>query len=362
VDLQQAHYAVTREHLLAPRSLDVRDRHGAFWAGQPVDQPLVGIFRQTMLPMARFLERIGEGEIHPQDIRPADWLDLYEETFQRTGLIWGDLVWWASPLNGFPWVEAIAGCTIHASRQTGSAWAAPHPALGDGMTPGALSRVVEGLAYDPANPWQQKLLECTQALVQQACGRFPIAPGIMRGASDLAAAMLGQEQFCLAVYDAPEFLAALAEKAGRLWRQIVGAQMECIPRFGGGYVNAGLWSPAPCPVYQEDASVLISPASFSRYFLDDGRRVWAAYPNSILHLHSGGLQVVPSLLKAACPPVIEINLDPAGPGLDGLLPILSSIQRQTRLEILGTQAEVERCLVELRPERTAYLVLEESMV
>lgn len=357
----EARVLVGREYLLAPRSPDLQGRHSPFWERRPMRHPLVGLFRQGMLPMARFVERIGDGEIYPEQIPPANWLDLYEETFQRTGLYWGDLVWWASPLNGFPWVEAIAGCPVVASRAAGSVWVNPHSDLRRGLTNEAVEQVLVDLTFNPGNPWLQKLLECTRALVEHAAGRFPVSPGIMRGASDLVAAMLGPEAFCLALYDHPQAVTALAEASVRLWLQVIAAQMEFIPPFAGGYVNAGLWAPGPCPVYQEDASALISENAFRRFFLTAGRRVWEEYPYGILHLHSGGLQILPALLEDPCPPVIEINIDPAGPSLDRLLPTFAEIQRHTRLEVLGTQEQIERCIRELPAAGTAYLVLEESL-
>jgi hypothetical protein len=311
--------------------------------------------------MARFVERIGNGEIRPEQLPPTGWLSFYEETFQHTGLYWGDLVWWASPLNGFPWVEAIAGCPVEASRIAGSVWANPHPRLRHGLTDEAIEQVLADLTYNPANPWLQKLIECTRGLVEHAAGRFPVCPGIMRGASDLVAALLGSEAFCLALYDYPQAVAVLAEAGVSLWLQVIAAQLECIPPFAGGYVNAGLWAPAPCPVYQEDASVLISERAFRHFFLAAGQQVWKEYPYGILHLHSGGLQVVPALLEGSSPPVVEINIDPGGPDLDRLLPIFAEIQRHTRLEVLGTQEQIERCIRELSAVGTAYLVLEESL-
>lgn len=323
---------------------EIRARHLAF--RERTAGPLVGHYRHSIYPMEDFVGRLPGGTVEPADTNPARWLELYEESWHRAGLLWGDLLSWSSPLNGFPWVEAIAGCPIYSSRESRSVWAAPRPDYRPGSP----------LPFDPENPWLRALLAATRALVELSAGRFPVAPGIMRGVSDLLAALLGPERFYLALHDEPDAVAASAVQAAELWIEVVGAQYREIPPFSGGYVNAGLYAAVPCPVYQEDAAASISPRTFERILGGSMRRALAAYPAPVMHLHSAGLQILPSVLAATPPPVVEINLDPSGPALDDLWPKLRCAQQAAPLEIFGTREQVERCLHEWPDVGVAYLI------
>jgi hypothetical protein len=333
------------------REDDFCEKHSHFLQRQCVEQPLVGIYRHSIYPMQEFIEYLGEEEVQPEDIDAACWLHVYEETWDRTGLRWGDLLYWAAPLNGFPWMEAILGCSIHVSRESNSVWAEPPPFF----------KLEDKVLLDPKNSWFQKLLQATEALVELSAGRFPVASGIMRGISDLMAALLGSNRFYLAIHDQPEGLSQLAQYLAEIWVEVVRAQYEVIPSFEKGYVNAGLWMPGLCPVYQEDAAALISPESFEEIIAPYSRQVLLSFECPIMHLHSEGLQIIDSVMGIENQPVIEVNIDPAGPPLSELMPIFKLIQQNAPLEIFGTVDEIRTCLDELAFDGLACLILESSL-
>jgi hypothetical protein len=342
---------LNRARLYGKTADDFCDSHRRFSQRQNVEQPLVGIYRHSIYPMMELIEYFGEEEVYPEDIEAARWLHVYEQIWDRTGLMWGDLLYWAAPLNGFPWMEAILGCTIHVSRESSSVWAEPPPDF----------KLGEEIQFNPRNAWFQKLLETTDALVTLSAGRFPVASGIMRGISDLMAALLGSSRFYLALHDQPDDLSRLAQHLADIWVKIVKAQYEAIPMFAEGYVNAGLWMPRPCPVYQEDAASLISPEIFEGIIAPYSRQVLASFESPIMHLHSEGLQIIDSFLGIENQPVIEVNIDPAGPPLNELIPIFKTIQNLAPMEIFGTVDEIRTCLEALSYDGLAYLILESSL-
>ncbi|MGD8752779.1 MAG: hypothetical protein PVG14_15210 [Anaerolineales bacterium] len=342
---------LNREYLYKLPSDDFRASHQRFIELQNTDHPLVGVYRHSIYPMAEFIRFLDDGEVKPEDINSDDWIDVYDDNFIQTGLMWGDLILWASPLNGFPWLEAILGCPIFVSHDSNSVWAEQSTkfTLGD------------EIVFDPTNPWLYKLLEATKALVECSDGRFPVASGIMRGISDLIVALLGSTQFYLALYDSPEKLFQLAESLADFWVWVVSEQYSAIPPFANGYVNAGLWTPGTCPVYQEDAAALISAKHFEQIIGIHSRRVLNSFEFPILHLHSDGLQIVDSFLCMEKLPVIEINIDPAGPEPGALIPIFKRIQQKAPLEIFGTAEEIYLCLEKLHYDGLACLILESSL-
>lgn len=329
----------------------LRERHMAFRQRQLTERPLIGLYRESMFPLGPFLKRLGiDGEVRPDDIDLDIWLACYEDYWQRTGLAWGDMLHFAHPAK-LPWMEAIAGCPVHLSRESGSAWAEPRSSF-------HLSR--DEVSLDRRNPWFQLLLEATEALVDLAAGRFPVCSGAMRGVSDMMAAMLGPNRFYLAIGDAPEALAALAQQMADLWIEVVRALYEVIPPFAEGFVNYGLWTPGISPVYQEDAAGLISLSDFEQVFAECTRRVLSAFPYPLIHLHSAGLQILPSVLKAHPTALIEVHIDAGGPPVEALVTRLRHVQEVAPLLIFGDHDPVMACLEQLSPRGLAGLILEPS--
>jgi hypothetical protein len=286
------------------------------------------------------------GQIIPEQLDPVSWSDSYEVSWHTHGLMWGELISWTSPLNGFPWMEAIIGCPIFVSHESQSVWADPVPEFILDDEPG----------LSPVNAWFDLLLEATRSLVDLAEGRYPIASGIMRGVTDLLAAILGSTNFYLAIHDQPDMLSRLASQLADLWVDVVRAQYEIIPRFQGGYVNAGIWSPEDSPVYQEDASALISGETYELIVGPMARDILGSFKNPILHLHSVGLHILPSFLEMENPPIVEVNIDPSGPPLDSLLPEFKRIQTAAPLELFGDEAVMQRCMEELPAYALACLI------
>lgn len=326
---------------------EVLSAHVTFRERGFTDKAVVGINQHSIYPSEDFIPYLGEGRIEPGDIDLEGWLPRYEEFWEKTGLSWGEMLHWASPLNGFPWMEAIAGCPIYVSSTSKSVWAGEIPGF----------RLGDPICLDPENPWFRLLLKATQGLVDLAGGRFPVAPGIMRGISDLLSAILGTTRFYLAIYDEPRAVSEMSRHLGELWIAVLQRQYEIIPTFCSGYVNAGLWSPGACPVYQEDAAASISSQSYELIIGAKARNVLQAFADPIVHLHSVGVHLAPSLLKSDRVPVIEVNIDPSGPAVQELLPAFQDIQISAPLEIFGSLPDIQSCLDGLSHQGLACLLM-----
>jgi hypothetical protein len=325
---------------------EVIKRHSLFQCRELGDRPLVGTYPHGIYPLERLISHFQPGQIFPEQLDPDSWSDFYEESWNTHGLLWGDLISWASPLNGFPWMEAIAGCPIHVSRESRSVWADPIPGF----------NMDYEIILSPQNPWFEQLIEATKSLVVLADGRYPIGSGIMRGITDLLAAILGSTNFYLAIYDEPQTLSHFARQLADLWIDVLRAQYEIIPEFNGGFVNAGLWSYGYSPVYQEDASALISGDAYEEIIGPMARDILHSFKNPILHLHSVGLHIVPSFKEMDHPPIIEVNIDPSGPSIEELLPIFKKIQAATPLELFGDKAVIQKCTDGLPANALACLI------
>jgi len=89
---------------------------------------------------------------------------------------------------------------------------------------------------------------------------YVAATGHVRGAADGLAALVGHERMCLRMMDDPDgarrALRACAGVSVTVAREML---RHVRPYRGGNFNRYGLWAPGPTVVYQEDASVVLSP-------------------------------------------------------------------------------------------------------
>jgi len=307
---------------------EVRERHQAFWERGPCDRPLGSCWIGSRFPgeLYRAADAIPVGRVLPADVDVPAFMADYERLQRQHESIGDDAPWVASPFFGLPWMEAILGCPVHYSGE--SFWG--EPIIADWQTRPTLP-LPEG------KEWLGKLLEFTEALVRLADGRYPVATTLMRGPSDLLAALRGHAEMIYDLYDHPAELAELGETATGLWIEVARAQLDRIPPFAGGYACHfyRAWAPDRVVCTQEDASASFSPSLFGRFLLPADRRIAAAFPFTVMHIHSPATWPVEQLLTPEGPTCIEINYDDNGPRLPELLPLLRRVQETKPLIIRG---------------------------
>ena len=279
-------------------------RHRAFWARQHTDRPLLGCnigqFMNERYP--RTTQALPEGLVNPEDIR----VDLFLEDCEQQYLIHRELAddypFIGSPFKFVPWLEAIMGCPIMASPH--SLWAQPYASNWDDW---------HWKRPTLDNPWARKLLELMQALAEHSRGRYPVSATLMRGPSDMLAALRGAGQLPLDVIDYPDMVKKLAELCAHVWIEVAKAQQAVIPDRNEGYMDgdrgARFWSPEKGIWLQEDALSLLSPRLYRELFLPIDRHIAAEFPAVAFHLHSVSAWAVGDLISAPEIDIIEIDFD-----------------------------------------------------
>jgi hypothetical protein len=324
------------------RASEILQAHAAFWRAEAGSRALVGVTLSPYFPLQAF-KITSKGLLRHEDVDVAPFLDQMDAEFEASQLLGGDAIWAAAPFYGIPWMEAILGCPIYVGEDT--IWSKPPEWSWDQTA---------HLSPEPDNPWLQKLLEFTAALVERADGRYAVGLTLMRGPSDIIAALMGHERLCLELYDHPGEMKRLAWECAEIWVHIANAQLALIPKWQGGYCQPSrqVWALGPCLETQEDASIMLGPTAFRELLLPGIKHIASSFEYPIIHIHSGALRISEAVLEVDGLAAIEVTVDVAGPTLPELLPSLAKIQKAKPLIVHGTfdAVQMREALNSLRPE------------
>lgn len=313
---------------------ELLQRHTAFWRHERQGEPLV-----RLRPVHH------RKPFDNQDVTP-DMLDVDALTPEvgvrdwRKRLVQGDLFHGEHAFSRIPWMEALVGCQIHSGTNE-AMW--PKPALGPAF------EGIENIVPADDNPWLQKLLALTQALVDANDGSYLVTHTLMRGPSDLLSALLGDERMGLALYDAPDKVCEILSRAREAFIKVARAQHALIPAFHGGWScwAYGLWAPGTVIRFQSDSSSQLSPRMYREHIQPHDRAIMQAFDHSIIDLHSGGtLHIHKVLMETPELGAISVTMDPYAnaPRVEDLLPTFAAILEAKSLLVTGelTMPDVER--------------------
>jgi hypothetical protein len=313
-------------------------RHQAFWTMGDVDQPLIGV-HHCPAPFESFeWADLEDGELAPHDLEVPFFLSQYEQNFAQYGLWDGDLFWFAYPLGTVPWMEAIMGARPIISRSGHSMWS--EPTLDDWNK-------LDEVANYRRSPWLAKLLEFVQGLVDLSAGRFPVAMCLQRGPLDVAAALRGQDQICLDLYDHPEQMRDLLDICTEANLHVAKLLADLIPDFYGGHVNYfGLWAPRWPYLHQQDAMASFSPNAYRDLIRPLDVTIMSEFDYSIRKFHSASLHILDEGLNMDAAVGIQVTVDPNGPGTGELVDIFATIQQHKPLLVNCVSEETMEVLAE----------------
>ncbi len=300
-------------------------RHKAFWERAPENSLLrsVGVFAASMpvhLPQAdgtaiTHAERLTPDMVDPAAMvaeverwlfdTPNPHLLAHRQGVASFGL--GDLLPFSQPFFKIPWIEAMLGCPI--TMTEGQIWVQRHS--------GGTQAVLQQGRNLEHNPWFQLYRAFLSQLRSRLDDRFPVtANTLLRGPSDLVAAILGVREACVGWIDQPELMAKLMRVCTDANLAVIEAGYELLDPYAdgpteGGYISGwGIWAPGPVVRTQADHSTLLSPEMYEHQILPFDLEVIRACPCCIFHLHNPGLHVAPALIEVDELDVIEVVVDP----------------------------------------------------
>ena len=306
---------------LTPTDLKLKTvlgRHRAFWErGRDSLLRSSGVFLPSLpigLPqpdgsVITHVERMTPDMVHPDvlideiDSRLAEGpAHLIAEGKYLVSPGIGDQTPRSQPLVKIPWLEAMLGCPI--TMTEGHIWNEHYA--------GDPQEIVDGGVSFEHNPWFELYSEFLRRLQTRLGSRFPVtANTLLRGPSDLAAAVMGVQEACMGWIDDPAFMARLMRVCTDAILTVVGAGTRELRPFAGGYTCAwGIWAPTPVVRTQADHSTLLSARMYREQILPFDREVVQSRPTSIFHIHNCGLHIAPILVEIDELDAIEVAVDP----------------------------------------------------
>lgn len=289
-------------------------RHIDFWKLETTDRPLfgcnIGFYINEHCPLT--ISNLPIGLITPGDISIDLFLEDCENLYKAHRQLADDYPFVASPFTYIPWMEAIMGCPIMASEA--SIWA--EPCVLDWHSWEWQDSILH-------NEWAQKLFEILKRLVDHSAGRFPVSATLMRGPSDILAAMKGAGELPLDIMDYPDLMQFAVKKCADAFIEIGKEQHRLIPICNEGYMDGDrgfrVWAPEKVIWLQEDAMALLSPRIYRDFFLNEDRRICNNFPATAFHLHGSALWAIEDLIQSPDIDVVELNLESAHCDMEGTL-------------------------------------------
>ena len=323
----------------------------AFWNNDSVERPIMGFSLGGWFSFQSYsaIQKYrGAERLTPDMLSPERHFDDYDRIVAPFAEIEDDVIHSVAPIPAFPWLEAMLGIPAQVGNE--SIW------VKEG---GFDYRDTGKLNLSKDNPWRKKYLEFVSALQDRYGDRYPVGQPILRGTSDMVAALRGSQQMIFDLYDHPQEFLRLARACTDFFIGLVKDQLAVTKPFYGGYEveQFTLWAPQGIVRMQEDASALFSPDLYVKYLQEEDRRIASAFPYDVIHLHSSSLHLLDRFVDIEPQKCIEINKDQGGWGVPRMLPLFKMVQsRGKKLIVRGKLdlADLELLRKELSP-RGLYL-------
>jgi hypothetical protein len=324
-----------------------------FWEKRADGRPPVGVVNPDIYLPIKYRRRPFTRElVEPADVRADQVMTDYEFAFANRAVNSDDWMPFSAPWRAIPWLEAWCGCPVRNS--SGS------------LAPGHICDSFEALSAAPI-PADDRWFQCLGQQIELLANHAPpdcwISPTILRGPSDVLAAMRGLTGFGCDVHDAPD---SVQECAGRVQRLLLRALDQHFakvkPKLGGYGHIFGYWAPGPTIAIQEDLLGLCRPTVYRDFFMPLSAEVvrhLGAYV--VFHLHSTGLRHYRHVLDIPGLGGLQITIEANGPALIDLLPVFREVLERSRL-LLFVDHRFEELPAVLRqlPREGLYVAIPEA--
>ncbi len=317
-----------------PDLKNVIERYKAFWQKDLYDRPPIRI-RYPITGQS------DEEWTHACQ-SPETYYAYHENVFYRRVDLWDDALPSATVDMGPGFMGGVMGCQVRFEH--GTSWS--EHCLKDWSDVDRFSRISIG----DKNPWIRRLEHMMNYFTEKSRDKCVVGLALPLGPGDIINALRGPNEICLDFYTSPEEIRKLGETCTKAWIDVTQYQLDRIQPLEGGYCdNYDIWTPGRTSYFANDITTLISPETYREHLFSFDCQVAETLDTPWLHVHSGGMQIVPEFLKIPRLAGIQIVSDaPAGPSLKEILPLLREIQKNHCLLLRKyPMEEIEQILPEL---------------
>jgi hypothetical protein len=309
-------------------------KYNSFWSAAEVERPVVGFSLGGWFPLQSYtaMHKLrGKGRLSPDQIRPEEFLPDYDRIVAQWEGVDDDVIRGVAPIPPFPWLEAMLGSLVQVGEE--SIWAEE-----GGFDYADISKI----DWSRENPWRRKYLEFVRTLKDHFGKRMPVGQPILRGVSDMIAALRATSKMIYDLYDFPEEYKTLGKLCTDLLISLIVKQQHLTGPFAGGYFieQFSLWAPEPIIRMQEDASALFSPGLYEKLLQEEDRRQASAFPYSLIHLHSSSLFLLDRILDVKEIDCFQINKDAAA-AIPEEIPYFKMVQKKGRRLLIRGKLTLE---------------------
>lgn len=264
-------------------------------------------------------------KIEPKDIKIDEFRSDYLRQYKEWEEVNSETVFTGVPFTGIPWIEAMLGCDVYSA---GSSF------IADCQDKDMEKINIERLFN---REWLDLFLDFTEMLRELGRDRFPVGQPILRGPTDVAGTILGQDELVYSFFDNPCDTAKLLSDFADFLLYVIAEQKKHIDSFEGGFSMGfyDLWCPGDCIWFQDDLTALLSPGIYEKYIYDIHKRISESYEYSMIHLHPASFFILDFLLDIKELKAIQINKDKGGPPLEEMIPQLSKVKQAKNLIVWG---------------------------
>lgn len=293
-------YAAACQYRLKTDEAAARGRWAAYWAGKPLDRPLLTVTccnPAYTAPPARPPRDPKLADLDPQ--RGADAADAIESRLYLADAMPGLIYPFGSTIALLP---HLLGAGY--SYESGSAWVEPMPERVYDLQP----------RFDPEHPTVRILDEGLRRAADRLAGRGYLQPPPL-GVDGLTALSLlrGQARMCVDLVEEPERVEDWLAACGTLFLDLARHFDELVASLGYHGRSSWLhcWAPGTFEALQCDAAVSISPAMFRRFAMPDLQRQSGHFEHCLYHLDgTSQLRFLPELRRLPRLHGIQWNPEP----------------------------------------------------
>ena len=329
-----------------PDAADAQRRLRAYWQGEIVDRPCVGVraVKDGARPARRSLIVAEDFDLPAAVSRFEHWA---AEIF-----FGGECMPALMPNYGPDQWAGFLGAVLALVPDMDTSWAEPLVQSGD---------YLPALTLDPANRWWKAIVELTRLAARRCEGRFLLSTIDTHSNLDCLSALRGPQQLCMDLVERPEKVLRVLAQVDALYKPVYDVLYEAGRMREFGTTSwLEMWSEGRTQAIQCDFACMISREHFRKFAMPSLEREMSCLDHAVYHMDGPGqIRHLDDLL--ALPRLHTIQWVPGAgqPPAPAWIALLQRIQRAGKsVQVLVSLEEAKALCGELAPAKTYYWILD----